>query len=521
MGRVGAVDELAPCGSPSLVARTEATRGAHENNQHDTDTATNEQHENNTTNDSTTPRSWIHNESDDTSDQDERPLTDPNSDLADDNHHPEPDSDSQIAHHNKSIPTPRLSSLNVNSLSNGATTVDGTTRRSNIKECIKSLAHTSDIITLQETQLPLNEKRALTTDFPRWEIYFSNAGTDTPNGSCQCQRCNPPRNSRGTKSKLRAGAITMIRKSFAKHYSIEEIDGVLGHVQALDFHPKEERDQHGFRVTNCYLSNCNNRKEDELTTLLKMKKGYRHKYVLGDFKFVEDADDASSENKLNAKCQATWDKIKDSLHLVEAYQPAHTYWRLNSNKDDLASSRLDRIYHSHREAEQAIFRPTAFIPNMPFNAIDKQRHQLRYGHTPTSMNGPDHLPISLHHISTERKGKRQRNFPDWVFSCPGFYDEFMKNWTSNRGSFEGYEDFKKCLKVTARKIQVFKLDNSAPTIAKDLSISIAALRELQKPTHEQDTIKLDRLKKASPCLRRCGSNGGLDADKVTEALTAF
>jgi hypothetical protein len=417
-------------------------------------------------------------------------------------------------HSNRTIPTPRLTSLNFNSLSNEATTVDGNIRRSNLIACIRALLSTTDIFVGQETHLPLHETNALRHTFPNWEIYYSNAGYDVRAN----ENIDPPSDPCDPRRRLCAGTLTMVSRSFLKNYHVQDLGGIPGHVQALDFHPNDPDSNHGFRVINTYLSNKDSRKEEELQSILGLEVGYRLNYLLGDFNFVEDVEDASGDRSLNAACNTIWGKVKDKFGLREATQPAHTYWRLNDNKDTIRSSRLDRIYHSHREADQTIFRPTAFIPNMPYNTIKKQLHRLEHGNTPTSMNGPDHLPISLRHVPTARKGKRDKNIPEWVFSCPGFKNEFNKNWRSQRRGFGGYNDFVQCLELTSKNIQAFNLENSMPSVAKDLSVAISALRELQKDEGEQDGGKLQRLSSASPCLQACLHHGKLDATLLANAI---
>ena len=121
------------------------------------------------------------------------------------------------------VPTPRVVTLNVNSLSQYTTTVGGTNRRLRIHSLLERIMRDNDIVCLQETHLTEYEDTALKSTLKGWKLFYNNGG----------ERVSGRR---------RDGVLTAVSPHVQQHYVVSDTaervgDTAKGHVLTTLFLP--------------------------------------------------------------------------------------------------------------------------------------------------------------------------------------------------------------------------------------------------------------------------------------------
>ena len=156
----------------------------------------------------------------------------------------------------------------------------------------------------------------------------------------------------------------------------------------------------------------------------------------GDFNFVEDKNaDTSSVSRYYDPTDSfleVWADFKVKYSLREVTQNSHTYFDLSKTLNTAGSSRLDRIYISHSEADWAAVRPYTFIPCIPHSIIHSVcSTTVEEGQTDSGEGVSDHLPVSLSYpptlTSTETTGPC---IPRGIADHPDFAKYFGTRWSS-------------------------------------------------------------------------------------------
>ena len=181
------------------------------------------------------------------------------------------------------LPCIRAVSHNLHSLSAHPVTRKAVDRHNKVLRCIRRLLLGRDFCLLQETWLGLHETDILKREFPAWIIFYSNS------------RLN------------HGGLITMVRRSFAAHYSITQPvlpPAADGRVQVLRFNSTASPHDGlaHFNIINIYLSSGKSpmlSKEEQIATLSKVDNS-SHSFMGGDFNFVENASDCSGNLSNNS-----------------------------------------------------------------------------------------------------------------------------------------------------------------------------------------------------------------------------
>ena len=106
---------------------------------------------------------------------------------------------------------------------------------------------------------------------------------------------------------------------------------------------------------------------EQLTELTRLAAA-DYNYVGGDFNFVETAEDTTAATVYAPRPAflKAWTTFLNHFNLHEVHQPTHTCHSVSViDPTTSVSSRHDRIYISHSEAERAIVQPHSFLPAIP------------------------------------------------------------------------------------------------------------------------------------------------------------
>ena len=313
------------------------------------------------------------------------------------------------------LPTHEFISWNVNSLSAHPNKPAGIARRNNITRNLRALMQKTKIFCLQETHLNYKDTIALATTFGKWLRIYNNGDG-------------------------RKGTMMLIAPSILKHYHVRDITPssiVRGRVQVVNFIPKNDSTGASpFKVINCYFPTggkaLNSRRIKIFDEIRKLTEEM-HTFLMGDLNFIDHDDDTTNPDPksnfgLSIAAKDAWESLLESYDLREVHQPVHTFVRTNEDKSKPHhSSRLDRAYISHSEADQTLFTPTTYLPAITHNAISASKNS-EDGKKNIYAAASDHFPLALRFVSTAPSKKRDFNIPAWVGKTPTFKSHFEANW---------------------------------------------------------------------------------------------
>jgi ribonuclease HI len=400
--------------------------------------------------------------------------------------------------HTTSIPHPRISTYNANSISAYHNTEASDSRFNRIVANINALSFVSDVILIQEPHLHHDDTHTLSSILPTWHAIYSNKSNGT------------------------AGAITLISpKLLLTHLPAPlPIDPeTKGHVLPVLLTPRHLGD-HTILILNLYLA-TGKKHPARLAAQLRSASSLTpadYNFAGGDFNFVEDAIDTAggTPHRLPVYAKAEWEKFLSHFRLSEAAQPIHTYYHISSTITSSRSSRLDRIYHSYSEADLSLFQPLSYLPTIPFSILTayysldlteqsaarsaetSELTELRKGRSAS-----DHLPLTLCFINlAPSKGEKRPSLSPTTARKPAFETMFRAAWKHNPAAtpFQESARFTSALYTTARATEMLDDHTTAElhTKLEKITASITALRHLTARPVAYD--KLEALIEKSPFL---------------------
>ena len=369
---------------------------------------------------------------------------------------------------NSAIPFLTICSYNITSFSAYAKDDESESRRSKVMVDVTHLTKHSHAIFIQETHLNLHGfYHALHTAFPTWHIVYNN-----------------PTDHKG-------GTLIMLSPTILYHYNVtpEPITPALrGHAQSVKL---TGRTINGFtplpcRLLNVYLATGDHhhaRRASQLKSLLSIPNDM-HLIMGGDFNFVErrhDATDFSDYHKLKKGADKSWRKLTHKHGLWEVAQDRHTQIALRL--DGTRTSRIDRFYITHNEADTALHTPQTFIfntPNSILNTIANAPHS-------TNPHISTHVALTLSFHPTDKHDKHQPyKLPPWVPHTAAFKRIFQDLWKDRNSDCDPFNT-ELLLKRTAKQAhKIFKQrkhnqeEKDADTLC-ELHTSILRLKTLTSP----------------------------------------
>ena len=209
-----------------------------------------------------------------------------------------------------------------------------------------------------------------------------------------------------------------------------------GKAIVLELTP-EDGDADALILVNVYLEAGDNfaKKLTQLNTLTPRVPRTGHLIMGGDFNFVEDKHvDSSSTSAyydVTGKFRSKWANFVTDRGLREVSQGSHTFFSVERAKP--CSSRLDRFYISHSEAEWAAARPHSYISHIPHSLLHRKKGD--------DVGISDHLPVTLYFSPEDSKETRGPNIPRWIADSPRFRDHFEARWQQRVPHLEPSEPF--------------------------------------------------------------------------------
>ena len=175
-------------------------------------------------------------------------------------------------------------------------------------------------------------------------------------------------------------------------------DSLRGYALCIVFEAKDGT--HSFTSLNVYLSSGGFAvRTKQIRTLHATVPVSPHLTMGGDFNFVEDKYRDTSTHTTHydstgsfTKC---WASFKDRYNLKEVRQETHTFISGSANPEVAVTSRLDRHYISHCEADWATVKPFAYIPTIPHTILHSQNQGVEGSKPKRASAHSDPLPISL------------------------------------------------------------------------------------------------------------------------------
>ena len=134
-----------------------------------------------------------------------------------------------------------------------------------------------------------------------------------------------------------------------------------------------------------------------------------------DWNFTEDPEDGS--HQLAGPTLNAWERLKAKHSIREVAQPTATYYGAGD-----VYSRIDRVYTSYTEADQALASLEAYV--MPRPCIRDKT---------TVVGHKDHYPLSMVAHPNEPPSKRLFVVPAWLFDDPVFVAMLRDKINRHRG----------------------------------------------------------------------------------------
>ena len=286
-----------------------------------------------------------------------------------------------------------------------------TLTRGELRE-LQQLARPDNIIMCQETRLDeLGGYSALETALPTHKIIYNNS-TDH-----------------------KGGTVILVGSAVCWHYHIKSTPlprGLQGVAQCLHFEGKQ-RDNLSplpFRLLNVYLATGDNHhvRRAHQIKLLRAIPNDTHLVVGGDFNFVENHEDTTNYSRyheLKKGARKHWNRFIHKHNLWEVSQDIHTNIATNTvNPQDSRTSRIDRFYITHDEADCALYTPETHVVNTNYSILNTTSPDLTIKSKPHIST---HMALALtFHSTSDTKGHHAYRLPPWVDRTPAFQDIFRR-----------------------------------------------------------------------------------------------
>jgi ribonuclease HI len=292
---------------------------------------------------------------------------------------------------------------------------------------ILSLTNSNDFSFFQETRLGPVAKSYLKKLLPGCGVYTS---------SLSFKSC---------------GVATVLSPSIVASFDVVTValpPSLLGRALVLRLVPKAG-DGPSLVLVNVYLQSGDNYglKTDQIALLSRLVPSSPFMYLGGDFNFVENkARDTSSSSDYydpTVSFLDTWTDFKLKFGFKEVVQLSHTYFDVGKDVTDCRSSRLDRLYISHSEADWAVVRPFAYISTIPHSVLGSVSRDDKG--TDCAVGVSDHLPVALRFAPQPLvEGRRDPSIPRWVAEHPDFKRYFDVRWSSRAIYLDPTKPFAVC-----------------------------------------------------------------------------
>ena len=298
------------------------------------------------------------------------------------------------------IPCPSIVSYNPTSLSSYS---DLSTK---VHKKILKLSRNHEIVCLQETKLLANDFSSLKSVLSSHTLFYS----------------NNPENTGAKASTYTAGVCTAVTRSITSQFVTSSIDlhvSLAGHALVIRF--ELPGSDFSLNLVNIRLvtppSGKVEAQEVQIKHLLDSLNKHPAKFTImtGDFNFVEREQDSTS----NFPCapRPMWDSLLDTLSLKDQTSDVHTFFhRPTDSHCPSWSSRLDRFYISHSEADLLVVKPVASSDTSPL--VDAG-----------SIGFNAHVPTSLRFFSRVKSKKGPRRLDDLTVADPSFKKLTLSHWT--------------------------------------------------------------------------------------------
>ena len=386
---------------------------------------------------------------------------------------------------NTTIPTPTIATYNITSLSAYATPyTDAHRRQQKVITDIKHLANKSDIIFLQETKLDTHDTQTILNNIlPNWRFHYNNHPENT-----------------GKHDAHRAGTLIAtspkINNNYTFHYD-KIHEHARGHLQSIKLVGKQKPNKPTplpLRIVNVYLptgQDHHTRRAEQLEYLLALPNDC-HIILAGDFNFVENNDDTtnySDYHHLTDRARTAWDQLLTKHGLWEVQQPTHTQHALN--RDDPRTSRIDRFYINHTEADSTLHTPNTTITNTPHSSIRTINKTHTSDHHHHRLSTHCALTLSFHDTTNAHHAYK---LPPWITQTQSFKKHFCDLWFATPPNPDAFKEELR-FKQTAKKAhKLFKRDkenfeNGGQTAICNLTAAISLLRCITSTEKDPDKIR--------------------------------
>ena len=246
----------------------------------------------------------------------------------------------------------------------------------------------------------------------------------------------------------------------------------IGRVQSLLLTPRSTHTHlRPFYVTNVHLSSSSDiLKRQQLKLLLLLDPSIHH-VLLGDFNFTETQEDAPSHTStlpIRGQTLSVWTRVLQHLKVSEIPQPIHTHYFLTHDFAKCRTSRIDRIYTSHTDAELTVIAPSAYLPpmrNSPINAYNRLNHRnsSATNNLYKTHHSSDHVPVNLTFSLHSPPTRRGVSYPAWLGEEKIVLDYIEANWEGIEGASTGYEALENFKRVIGKGVKTF--NHNRTTIA--------------------------------------------------------
>lgn len=311
------------------------------------------------------------------------------------------------------IPTPRLATYNINSCYFGQQNNKYNYKQALLHHNLKLLTRTANkiplVIGLQETLISQANRKALKKVTPDYLRFYNSLSTK------------------------RAGTLTLVHKTYLRHYEVKQIILQQGYISYLEFTPKLHSQATKFQVYNIYTVTSTSpetkdihwddtwldyeihNKQDTLTA----RKQYQLQLILNSHRNITTfmMGDFNSHS-WTKKTREKWAEVCELFKLRQHKQPLHTFHRGKK------ATSIDKIFSNLTEADASVMQADCFIPFLPFNPLTNPNNceKLANGiarkagitnvslkENPTLIHPSDHFPVALDFQAIKKftQGKRK------------------------------------------------------------------------------------------------------------------
>ena len=403
----------------------------------------------------------------------------------------------------------------------------GTPRYGPMKKNVQHLAKTHGIIMIQQTRWKKKDQVSFKeiNFLPKWGIFRSN---------CDLNHA--------------AGVATLLSPEIMELYDvtqetvIEDYPELRGRALRLKLTPKDPDDPMLGEVSllNLYLPPGTDQTSQALI-LGKLTEILDHsgfQLVAGDFNFVTEQGPGPSNSDqanrwtrgdysaLSAELRRKWEQFASKFRLKEVHQTEDTYFHIVANDTGKSvTSKLDRIYTSHSQAELSLIEGCGHIAHVPNNLMGGYERQEGKIIRTKNHSSSDHAPVSAMFATIEVTNKRRARVPHYVMDHPMFDQHFADNWrpaASHVSAEAALLRFKAQVFKTATHV-VTQLRGQARTVTQahqKLATAIAALRICHKSPYDKNALKtkLDLYPHLKPLLSNAGTSGPPQTNKLKEFI---